>query len=89
MSGVSWAFLRASAKRLLKRSSLFFSASTDCLKMLSLRSSCSRRWRVAWSKSSKVRLRGAGVCATMARVELEAYRSAVTDWELRRYFERI
>jgi len=27
--------------------------------------------------------------ATMARVELEAYRSAVTDWELRRYFERI
>jgi glutamine synthetase len=27
--------------------------------------------------------------ATTARVELEAYRSAVTDWELRRYFERI
>lgn len=27
--------------------------------------------------------------ATMARVELAAYRSAVTDWELRRYFERI
>ena len=27
--------------------------------------------------------------ATMARVELEAYHSAVTDWELRRYFERI
>ncbi|HEY0932760.1 MAG TPA: glutamine synthetase family protein [Trebonia sp.] len=27
--------------------------------------------------------------ATMARVELEAYRAAVTDWELRRYFERI
>ncbi len=27
--------------------------------------------------------------ANMARVELEAYRSAVTDWELRRYFERI
>jgi glutamine synthetase len=27
--------------------------------------------------------------ATMARVELDAYRSAVTDWELRRYFERI
>ncbi len=26
--------------------------------------------------------------ATMARVELAAYRSAVTDWELRRYFER-
>ena len=27
--------------------------------------------------------------ATMARVELDAYRRAVTDWELRRYFERI
>jgi glutamine synthetase len=27
--------------------------------------------------------------ATMARVELEAYQAAVTDWELRRYFERI
>ena len=27
--------------------------------------------------------------ATMARVELEAYHAAVTDWELRRYFERI
>jgi glutamine synthetase len=27
--------------------------------------------------------------ATMARVELAAYRCAVTDWELRRYFERI
>ena len=27
--------------------------------------------------------------ATMARVELEAYGAAVTDWELRRYFERI
>jgi glutamine synthetase len=27
--------------------------------------------------------------ATMARVELNAYRQAVTDWELRRYFERI
>jgi glutamine synthetase len=27
--------------------------------------------------------------ATMARVELAAYRGAVTDWELRRYFERI
>jgi glutamine synthetase len=26
--------------------------------------------------------------ANMARVELAAYRSAVTDWELRRYFER-
>jgi glutamine synthetase len=26
--------------------------------------------------------------ATMARVELDAYRRAVTDWELRRYFER-
>jgi len=25
----------------------------------------------------------------MARVELDAYRRAVTDWELRRYFERI
>ena len=27
--------------------------------------------------------------ANMARVEIAAYRSAVTDWELRRYFERI
>jgi glutamine synthetase len=27
--------------------------------------------------------------ATMARVELDAYRQTVTDWELRRYFERI
>jgi glutamine synthetase len=27
--------------------------------------------------------------ATMARVEIAAYRGAVTDWELRRYFERI
>jgi glutamine synthetase len=27
--------------------------------------------------------------ATMARVELDAYHAAVTDWELRRYFERI
>jgi glutamine synthetase len=27
--------------------------------------------------------------ATMGRVELDAYRGAVTDWELRRYFERI
>jgi len=27
--------------------------------------------------------------ANMARVELAAYRSAITDWELRRYFERI
>ena len=27
--------------------------------------------------------------ATMARVERDAYRGAVTDWELRRYFERI
>jgi glutamine synthetase len=27
--------------------------------------------------------------ATMARVELDAYHRAVTDWELRRYFERI
>jgi glutamine synthetase len=27
--------------------------------------------------------------ATMARVELAAYRGVVTDWELRRYFERI
>ena len=26
---------------------------------------------------------------TMARVELDAYHAAVTDWELRRYFERI
>ena len=30
-----------------------------------------------------------GHYATMARVELEAYGRAVTDWELRRYFERI
>jgi glutamine synthetase len=30
-----------------------------------------------------------GHYATMARVELNAYRRAVTDWELRRYFERI
>ncbi len=30
-----------------------------------------------------------GHYATMARVELDAYRRAVTDWELRRYFERI
>jgi glutamine synthetase len=30
-----------------------------------------------------------GHYATMARVELAAYRAAVTDWELRRYFERI
>ena len=27
--------------------------------------------------------------ATMAQVELDAYRRVVTDWELRRYFERI
>ncbi|WP_300614286.1 hypothetical protein [Trebonia sp.] len=27
--------------------------------------------------------------ATMARVELAAYGGAVTDWELRRHFERI
>jgi glutamine synthetase len=27
--------------------------------------------------------------ATMARVELDAYQAAVTDWELRRYFERL
>jgi glutamine synthetase len=27
--------------------------------------------------------------ANMARVEIEAHRAAVTDWELRRYFERI
>jgi glutamine synthetase len=27
--------------------------------------------------------------ATMARVELDAYHAAVTDWELRRYFERM
>jgi glutamine synthetase len=27
--------------------------------------------------------------ATMARAELDAHRAAVTDWELRRYFERI
>jgi glutamine synthetase len=27
--------------------------------------------------------------ANMARVEIEAFRSAITDWELRRYFERI
>jgi glutamine synthetase len=27
--------------------------------------------------------------ATMARVEIAAYGAAVTDWELRRYFERI
>ena len=27
--------------------------------------------------------------ATMARAELRAHRAAVTDWELRRYFERI
>ena len=27
--------------------------------------------------------------ATMARVELDAYNRAVTDWELRRYFERL
>jgi glutamine synthetase len=27
--------------------------------------------------------------ANMARVEIEAHRTAVTDWELRRYFERI
>ncbi|HEY1820043.1 MAG TPA: glutamine synthetase family protein [Trebonia sp.] len=27
--------------------------------------------------------------ATMARVELDAYHAAVTDWELRRYFERL
>jgi glutamine synthetase len=27
--------------------------------------------------------------ATMARVELDAFRRVVTDWELRRYFERI
>jgi glutamine synthetase len=27
--------------------------------------------------------------ANMAQVELAAYRSAITDWELRRYFERI
>jgi len=30
-----------------------------------------------------------GHYATMARVELDAYRRTVTDWELRRYFERI
>jgi len=30
-----------------------------------------------------------GHYATMARVERDAYRRAVTDWELRRYFERI
>ncbi len=30
-----------------------------------------------------------GRYATMARVELAAYGSAVTDWKLRRYFERI
>jgi glutamine synthetase len=27
--------------------------------------------------------------ATMARAEIDAHRAAVTDWELRRYFERI
>jgi glutamine synthetase len=27
--------------------------------------------------------------ANMARVELDAYQSAVTDWELRRCFERL
>jgi glutamine synthetase len=27
--------------------------------------------------------------ANMARVEIAAYAAAVTDWELRRYFERI
>jgi glutamine synthetase len=27
--------------------------------------------------------------ANMARVEIAAYRAAVTDWELRRYFERL
>jgi glutamine synthetase len=27
--------------------------------------------------------------ATMAQAELDAHRAAVTDWELRRYFERI
>jgi glutamine synthetase len=30
-----------------------------------------------------------GHYATMARVELDAYQRVVTDWELRRYFERI
>ena len=31
----------------------------------------------------------AGHYARMARVELDAYRAAVTGWELRRYFGRI
>jgi glutamine synthetase len=46
-----------------------------------------------WSSSSlAAEAFGADVVehyATMARVELAAYGSAVTDWELRRYFERI
>ena len=47
----------------------------------------------SWTSSSLVtRAFGKDVTehyANMARVEIEAYRAAVTDWELRRYFERI
>ncbi|MGD0559392.1 MAG: glutamine synthetase family protein [Streptosporangiaceae bacterium] len=47
----------------------------------------------AWTASSLVtRAFGKDVTqhyANMARVEIEAYGAAVTDWELRRYFERI
>ena len=46
-----------------------------------------------WARSSLAREAfGADVVdhyATMARAELDAHRAAVTDWELRRYFERI
>jgi glutamine synthetase len=47
----------------------------------------------AWTGSSLVaRAFGKDVqehYANMAKVEIEAHRAAVTDWELRRYFERI
>src|ERR1700677_2733973 len=67
-SGVSFALRNASSNRLSNNCCLFFSASTDCRKMSSLRSSCARMALGAASKSSKVRLRGAGVCERIALV---------------------
>src|ERR1700723_2757825 len=67
-SGASLALRSASANFFSNRSSLFFSASTDCLKIDSLRSSCARMAYAAVSRSSNIRLRGAGVWLTTSPV---------------------
>src|SRR5215471_10319486 len=75
-SGISLAFLTASWNFFSSKSALFFSASTACRKMDSLRTSCSRMALAAASRSANILgLRGA-TCEITALVPGSTFRTA-------------